>query len=276
MLKLMFITNNPDIAQIADKNGVNWIFVDLETIGKDERQGKLDTVISNHCIEDISKIKKVLSKSKLLVRVNPIHDASDIEIDRVIKEGADIIMLPFFKTKEEVASFIEFVDNRAKTCLLLETPEAVEKFNTILLQKGIDFVHIGLNDLHLGYKMKFMFELLADGTVEMLCNKIKAKNIPYGFGGVGKIGTGTLPADLILAEHYRLGSNMVILSRTFFQAEKISNVASMGDIFQREISKIRKYEKELQSKPSSFFENNKIRVISEVDKIVKPNDGIST
>ena len=46
MLKLMYITNQPKIAKIADENGVDRIFVDLEKIGKQERQGGMDTVQS--------------------------------------------------------------------------------------------------------------------------------------------------------------------------------------------------------------------------------------
>ena len=34
MLKLMYITNRPEIAGIAEEAGVYRIFVDLETIGK--------------------------------------------------------------------------------------------------------------------------------------------------------------------------------------------------------------------------------------------------
>ena len=47
-----------------------------------------------------------------------------------------------------------------------------------------------------------------------MANKIKAKNIPFGFGGMAKIG-GDLPAECILAEYYRLRSSSVILSRVF-------------------------------------------------------------
>ena len=39
LLKLMYITNNVDVAKIAENNGVDRIFVDLEVIGKKERQG---------------------------------------------------------------------------------------------------------------------------------------------------------------------------------------------------------------------------------------------
>ena len=38
-LKLMYITNNPDVARIAEEAGVDRIFVDMEYIGKADRQG---------------------------------------------------------------------------------------------------------------------------------------------------------------------------------------------------------------------------------------------
>lgn len=34
MLKLMYITNQSDVAKIADENGVDRIFIDLEKIGE--------------------------------------------------------------------------------------------------------------------------------------------------------------------------------------------------------------------------------------------------
>lgn len=44
MLKLIYITNDPKTAQIAEEAGVDRIMVDLETIGKDQRQGGMNTV----------------------------------------------------------------------------------------------------------------------------------------------------------------------------------------------------------------------------------------
>ncbi|MBS5737142.1 MAG: aldolase, partial [Clostridiales bacterium] len=55
-LKLMYITNRPEIAQIAESAGVDRIFVDMEYIGKEKRQNGLDTVMSRHSFEDIKKI----------------------------------------------------------------------------------------------------------------------------------------------------------------------------------------------------------------------------
>ena len=72
-LKLMYITNDENVAKIADKHGVDRIFVDLEQIGKQERQGGMDTVQSKHTLDDVKKIKKCLNNSELFVRSNPIY-----------------------------------------------------------------------------------------------------------------------------------------------------------------------------------------------------------
>ena len=266
-LKLMYITNNTNIAKTAENSGVDWIFIDLEINGKEERQGHLDTVISRHHIDDVKKIKEVLNKSKLLVRVNPIFEGSKSEIDRVIDDGADIVMLPFFTSKEEVAEFAKYIGRRAKVMLLIETPEAAESIDEILEIEGIDYIHIGLNDLHLGYGMKFMFELLADGTVENLCNKIRIKGIPYGFGGIAQLGQGDLPAEYVIAEHHRLGSSMAILSRSFCNVNKINSIEEAQEVFDRGVFAVREYESKLKDKSKEFFEENRITTMVKINSI---------
>lgn len=113
-LQLMYITNSPQIARIAEKHSVDRIWVDLEKIGKKERQGGMNTVQSTHNIEDVKIIRGAIDgKAKLQVRINPIHEDSQREIDTVIDYGADIIMLPFFSTVKEAQSFIQMVNGRA-------------------------------------------------------------------------------------------------------------------------------------------------------------------
>jgi hypothetical protein len=51
-LKLMYITNNPQIALIAEQYGVDRIWIDLETFGKEELQKDLNSVKSNHSISE--------------------------------------------------------------------------------------------------------------------------------------------------------------------------------------------------------------------------------
>ena len=79
-IKLMYITNQIDVALIAEKAGVDRIFIDLETVGKQERQGGMDTVQSKHEIADIAEIKCALTKAELLVRSNPIYENSEKEM----------------------------------------------------------------------------------------------------------------------------------------------------------------------------------------------------
>ena len=270
-LKLMYITNNPQVAALAQSSGVDRIFVDMEYIGKEERQGGLDTVKSHHTVEDVKNLRKVLKETELLVRVNPIHEAaenwcsSEDEINAVVEAGADIIMLPMAKTVDEIKKFVEYVGGRTKTMLLLETAEAKDNIKAMLDVGGIDMVHIGLNDLHLSYGMKFMFQLLTDGTVDELCKIIDSYGIPYGFGGIARLGFGMLPAEHVIAEHYRLGSSMAILSRSFCDIYKISDMAEVQRLFEQELRKIREYETELTRKDENFFKENQ----KETERLVK-------
>lgn len=269
----MYITNKPQIAEIAESAGVDRIFVDMEYIGKADRQGGMDTVQNHHTLDDVKTIAQTIKKAKLLVRINPIHEkskdyiSSEEEIDRAIKNGADILMLPYFKTVREVETFLRFVNGRVKTMLLLETPEAVGVVDDILKLKGIDEIFVGLNDLSLGYGKKFMFELLRDGTVEELCYKFKKANIPYGFGGIAALGKGDLPAEKIIIEHYRMGSTSVILSRGFCNTNEVKDIETIKSIFMNGIEEIRDYEKTVAIH-SEYFESNKQEINRIVDKIV--------
>ena len=270
----MYITKNPEIAQIAEDAGVDWIFVDMEFIGKDARQGGLDTVQNHHTVEDVINIKAAVQKAKVLVRVNPIHKAlsdypaSNEEIEEVINAGADIIMLPFFKTVQEVETFISYVQGRAKTCLLIETPEAAVILEQIIKIPGIDMIHIGLNDMHLALKMKFMFQLLADGSVDKWASIIKSKGIPFGFGGLASLDGGAIPGRMILKEHYRLGSQMVIVSRAFCNTDKITDLNEVYNVFMKGISEIRSLEKECLHQTADYFEKNRIATDILIDNYI--------
>lgn len=150
--------------------------------------------------------------------------------------------------------------------LLFETPESVSIVDEILSIKGIDEVFIGLNDLSLGYKKKFMFELLVDGTVEDLCYKFKKRGLPYGFGGIASIGKGMLPSEKIIKEHYRLGSTCAILSRSFCNVDKINHIGKISSIFINGIEEIRNLERECEDY-QDFFANNKRDVAKCVKEI---------
>ena len=268
-LKLMYITNDEKVALIAEKYGVDRVWIDLETLGKEERQKGMNTVKSKHCIDDIRRIAPLLSTSEMLVRINPWHEGSIAEIEQVIEAGAQNIMLPMWRSVSEVDSFLKAAKGRTKTILLLETIDAQNCLDEVLKLEGVEEIHIGLNDLHLCYGQKFMFELLANGTVDFICEKIKKSDIAFGFGGVARIGEGTLSADRIIMEHYRLGSKAVILSRAFCDTSKITDIQEIEETFRKNISNLRRFEEEVASKASeNDFLDNHQKVIECVHKIV--------
>lgn len=255
-ITLMYITNKPAVAKIAQDAGVDRIWVDLEYKGKELRQAGMNTVKSKHTLEDVRRIRQVVTTSKLMVRVNPLDDESEAEINAVIEAGADYIMLPMFRTKEDVERFISLVGGRAKTMLLLETKEAEENLLQYVDTPGIDEIHIGLNDLHLAHHQSFMFELLCEGTVDTITKILREHNIRFGFGGFARIGYGILPAENILTHHYALGSQMAILSRGFCDANLVDDPEDVREDFVVGVKNIRLKEEEILQYSQEQFEEN--------------------
>ena len=264
-MKLMLVTSDHDNILEAQKAGIDRIFFDLEYINKTERQRGRNTLILHNDIEEIPHIRKLITKSELLVRVNAMYPNSKKEIDKAINYGADIIMLPMVVDAEDVRLLVKYVGGRAKVMPMIETAQALARIDDILAVEGIDEIYIGLNDLHISMGLTFMFELLSGGLVEYAANKIRKAGVKFGFGGMAKIGEGILPAEAILAEHYRLGSNSVILSRTF-RNEVGDNKAKVDLCY--EVGKIREEEKRLKNLTDAEFEMNRLFVKQKVSEIV--------
>ena len=103
--------------------------------------------------------------------------------------------------------------------------------------------------------------------MEQLCKKFRKKGIPYGFGGIGRLGKGDLPAEHVIKEHYRLGSSCAILSRSFCNTSMIKDYEEIKKIFDVVVKEIRDLEKECISY-QKYFTDNKIYVEKKVASIV--------
>ena len=268
MLKLMLITNQPDLAKSAVDAGVNRIFIDLETLGKKERQGHLDTLISAHSMEDVPKVRAAIPNSELLVRLNPPHDGIGDEIEQALKSKPEHLMLPMFHKAAELADFCERVDGQAGVIPLVETPEAAECMEELVKIKGLSEIYIGLNDLHLGLKQKFIFEPLANGMVDRMAQTLQKAKLPFGFGGIARIGEGQLPGELVLGEHLRLGSSSVILSRTFHRGMISEEFANFGKLHY-EIEKLRESEEYLLQRSPEQIELDRKKVMQIVNLLAQ-------
>lgn len=235
MFNYLYITRSPEVAGAVEQAGVSRIFVDLEILGKVERQGHLDTVISRHTMADVAVVKAALKNAQLLVRLNPLHDGTENEVDEAIEAGADIIMQPMFQTAEEVLTFGSIISGRARFIPLVETASALRQIKSISELDCVDELHIGLNDLHLDLGLRFMFEPLASGLIE---KSLKDVTKPYGIGGIARVGQGGVPGELVMAEHVRLGSSSVILSRSFHSCADSLGELNEGFSFSDEFDKL--------------------------------------
>jgi hypothetical protein len=219
MMDFLQITNIPALARRCDVLPGMRLFVDLETHGKAERQAGRNTFISTHQLDDVGRIKAQLQQSRLMVRVNPLYPGTPAELHAVLAQGADWVMLPMFHTPEELRAFSRIVAGRAPIVALLETAGALHSIDSWVDTPGLCEVFVGLNDLHLSLGCRFMFEPLAQGVLDNVAARVRGQGLRFGFGGIARLDEGLLPGRDVLAEHVRLGSQAVILSRTFHRDE---------------------------------------------------------
>jgi hypothetical protein len=262
MLELIQITNDPAFARRCDAVGGFRLFVDLERMGKAQRQAGRNTFISAHALEDVARVKSVLRHSPLMVRVNPLHDGTREELDSVLRQGADLVMLPMFTRAEELKRFDALVAGRAPIVALLETAGALESLEEWIDTPGLAEVYVGLNDLHLSLGHRFMFEPLALGMVERVAQACRAHALRFGFGGIARLDEGLLPGRDVLAEHLRMGSGAVILSRTFHRAEA-------GLSFEEEVERLRAAERELAVRSAAQIEADAHRTRARIERIAR-------
>lgn len=253
MLELLQITNDPAFARRCDALEGMRLFVDLERIGKAERQKGRDTFISAHQTEDVSRVREVLRRSRLMVRVNPLHEGTPGEVDEVLARGADLLMLPMFGSGDQIAAFCRIVGGRAPVVALLETPGALATLEQWIATPGLSEIHVGLNDLHLALGQRFMFQSLADGTVEGIARACRSRGMRFGVGGIARMNEGLLPGRDVLAEHLRLGSAAAILSRVFHRPED-------GTSFEVAVDALRLAERQLSQRTAGEIESDRRRI----------------
>ncbi len=216
---------------------ISRVVVDWETRGKDERQHGYHLEQNNLAKSDLIRARKSFP-GKIVCRINPIHDKSDVEITDAINSGSDIIMLPMFKTIHEVDEFITLVDKRAKTILLFESVEAIE-IASKLRNREFEEVYIGLNDLSISLELKFAYQVIETDILDRMRNLFPDRN--FGFGGITISGGGyPLSTELILTEMARLDCRNVIIRRAFKKDVEGKNWALEIAAIRNEYNKLKK------------------------------------
>ena len=266
-----FLMNVNDIGiarHIVAVPGV-WPFVDLEYMGKAERQASLDAWASRQGPEDVTRIREAVPDAHLVVRVNPLHEASRAEIDDVIARGADAVMLPMFHARADLERFQELVAGRAVAFPLFETAASVAGIPEIVPGLGLERLHIGLNDLHLDLGQSFLFQPLAEGHLEEPTAALREIGVPFGIGGIARAREGIVSPDYLLGEHVRLGSSIAILSRTFHRnAESLEAFLAETD-FVEEVRRLREIHDRFLAADAEALARNRVETADRVADVVR-------
>lgn len=221
-MDLILWTNRPALARSADRAGVPLIGVDLERLGKEERQGHHSGCwISDHEEEDLVAIRSCLTQAKLFVRTNPPHSGLNDEVDRLLELGAQALMMPMFRTAKEAEDFVACIKGRAKVFLQVETVGAADSISDIAAIKGIDGIFVGLNDLTLELGLPNRFDFLFTPLMQTLSDVVRKNSIAFGFGGIGRVDDTSLPipSDLIFAQYAKFHGVSALIARVFLRQD---------------------------------------------------------
>lgn len=233
--RLILLTNDPALAAAAD-SCVERIGIDFEHIGKTVRQAGYDTRVSRHEWSDLAAIARRLRQARPFARLNPLHDGTEAEVETALSCGAHVLMLPFFRGREEVERFVALVRGRAAVMCLVETASSFVRVREILGVRGVDEVMIGLNDLRLQLGVANHFEVLASPIMDGVCAVLRRDGRPFSLGGVARAGDAgmPIPSELVYAQYPRLGATGGLLTRAFVSGLPLADLpAAVATLRQR-------------------------------------------
>lgn len=208
---LFLFSTDPGSIRDAVDAGVRGVVVDWERLGKEERQAWADTQIGRDTLEDLVRVRACTS-APVLCRIDGYGDATAEEVEEAIEAGADEILLPMVRTREEVEAVLELLGGRCGLGILVETVAATLEAEA-LGRLPLSRVYVGLNDLAIERGSPSIFDAVADGTVERLR---RVFHVPFGFGGLTLPDRGhPIPCRLLIGEMARLGCDFSFLRRSF-------------------------------------------------------------
>ena len=80
-------TDDAALAARADAAGVDRVGIDIERLGKPERQRGLKTWISPHRIDALPRLRAAMPRSRLFARTNPMHRGTAREVEALLAAG---------------------------------------------------------------------------------------------------------------------------------------------------------------------------------------------
>lgn len=212
-LLLLFYSNLQLTLQLASSH-LHAVIIDLENIGKDNRQQLYDTQVSKHSISDLVELRAATTK-RIICRVNGGEYLQESEINNAINEGADEILLPMVQHPSEVERTLKLINGQCPLGILVETNDAVQCIDE-LIQFPLSRIYFGLNDFAIDNQNSNIFTPLLGDIIYKI--RQASANILFGFGGLTHPDEGIpIPSKLLLAEMARINCNFTFLRRSFYR-----------------------------------------------------------
>jgi hypothetical protein len=207
--------NHPALTGQISALSLAALAIDLETLGKVNRQDGFDTSISVDTIETLASVRTI-EPAHLIARINGVNRSTGQEVEQVIEAGADEILVPMVRHPDEVEQILRVVDGRLTVGVMIETSDAVTH-RTALAALPLTRAYVGLNDLWIERRTPTRFHALIDGTVDSLCEAFEST--PFGVAGLTHPAAGfPLPCSLLIGELARIDVDFTFLRRSFFAA----------------------------------------------------------
>ncbi|WP_420138066.1 aldolase/citrate lyase family protein [Sphingomonas sp.] len=216
-LLLWLISGDAPLARMAPAAGIDRILVDLERLGKADRQRGRHLFLSEQKWSDVAALRKTAPAGTLFVRLDPLHAGSRDQIEQALALGADGLMLPYFHDATTALRFADLIAGRAIFTPLVETWGAVQTLPELLAQGVVAEFHVGLNDLALDMQLSSLQQLWGHPVLDRIAQMAAAHGTSFGVGGVTDPRMRGLPIDpvFVIDEHRRLGSTRALLGRSF-------------------------------------------------------------
>ena len=223
-------TSDTALAVAADAAGVDRIGVDLETRGKAARQVGRGTWMSSHVEGDLSRLRSVLRTAQLFVRVDSLGPGSRDQLERVLRRGAQVVMVPMVEDPAALADLAAVAAGRAQIVALVESMAGVDRVGELAALPGVDELHLGINDLSFSLGLANRFAVLTHDASAAVADATHATRKPLGVGHIGCAHDDRLPVptDLVYAQLPRLGATATLLGRSFLRGATGDLAASVA------------------------------------------------
>lgn len=196
------------------------IIVDWESGAKYARQAASKQLIGiptnlDQDAPDGVEVARRLGFDRVICRINAFNGGTTDEVERVIAQGGTDILLPMWRTTDEIRDLNELVRGRAGVGVMIETADALTQIRSLRSIRP-SFAFIGLVDLAIDRRTTTIFSPIIDGTLDRAARDLG--DIPFGFGGLTVPDKGEpIPSRLFVGEMLRVGAAFSVMRRSFFR-----------------------------------------------------------